>query len=156
MRNLWLVFALVFATYTLKAQDQDRVPQEVCETFNENFPDVAMDDVEWDENDFYYQAEFEEEDQFHEVRIDRSGGLISAEADVSKENIPEEIKQGLNEEFQEEYEINEARMLKTPESTLYKVDVEADGEDHEVYFDKDGNVIKDADKEGEYIEGSKK
>jgi hypothetical protein len=145
MKKLALMFAMIFATYFVKAQDaRDDIPAEVQATFSERFPDVAMEDVNWEEEDFYYEAEFEKEGQDHEARIDLKGNLVSIKADLDADNVPAEVQEGLTSQYGE-HQVNDVKMFETSESTIYKLDIETAQEEHEIYTDGEGQLIEKAD-----------
>ncbi|MFN6944657.1 MAG: hypothetical protein ACK4ND_06895 [Cytophagaceae bacterium] len=142
MKKLILLVVIVFATYTVKAQND--VPSEVYATLTEKYPGVNLEDVDWETEDFYYQAEFEKNDKEHEVRIDKKGNLVSAHAKLSTDDIPADVHEGLGQEFGK-YEVKDAEMFETAESTLYKFEVETEDDEYEVYTDGKGKIIEKSD-----------
>ncbi|WMJ73860.1 PepSY-like domain-containing protein [Cytophagaceae bacterium ABcell3] len=145
MKKFLSIMVLVLTGYFINAQnlDNDEVPEKVKSEFQEEFPDVSMDDVDWEREDFQYTAEFEHEGMEHEVIIDKAGELVSSKSEMDAEKLPEEVKEGIKDNNLTIDEEETARHYKNQESTLYKIEAETEEEEEvEAFFDEDGEIVE--------------
>jgi hypothetical protein len=138
-----LIIALILTVFTIKAQDEN-IPSEVVSAFSEKFSDINHDEVDWGSQGGNYKAEFSKEEKDYEVLFENTGKWLSTEVqDLTYTELPEEIKEGLSKRGHEESKVDEIEMTENPDGTTYKIEVKDGMRDHDVYFDDEGNLMRE-------------
>lgn len=145
MKKVLLMIAMVLVVFAVRAQDYQDIPENVTSSLHERYPDISMEDVDWEMKDFQYKAEFEKEGKGHEVLIDPMGNWVSTEIEMNKKDLPKGAKKSLKNEFGRGAIGDEVKLRETPEETLYKVEIDVDDADFDVvYLDEEGNIVERA------------
>lgn len=133
-------------TRRVKREEKLFVPSEILRTFKYMFPDVDINDVEWEwEVPFkIYEAEFKYQNLEHEVEILVTGDPLLTEIEISEEDIPESVIAACKRKFRG-WKIDEAeKVIYNNEDVHYELELskeDKDGEDEqekEVLFREDG------------------
>ena len=157
MKKMILIIALIISGLTVKAQEQGEQQQEqqqqqqsqkavhpdVASSFSEKFPDVSQKDVDWKTEQGYHRAEFSQADKDYEVVFDNTGEWITTEVNkVSINEVPEEVKNGLDETAYREWNVNEIEMTESKDLVLYKIELRKGIKGTDLYFDAEGNILR--------------
>lgn len=118
----------------------DKVPQKVKEAFQKKFPTVSS--VDWEkESDNEWEAEFKMNKIKYSSNFLEDGTWKETEHEISKKDIPQNIKNALMTEFPG-YEIEEAEIFETKAGTFYEFEIEKGKSELEVVLTMDGKIIK--------------
>ena len=146
MKNVLLITALIIAGITVKAQSimKKEVPSSVSSAFDQKFPDMSTQDVNWDKEGENFQAEFEKEGKEYEVVFDNQGSWLStAIENINASELPESISKQLSTGEYSTWEIDDIMVKENPEEMIYQIEVEKGMKEHELYFDKSGKQVKE-------------
>ncbi|MFN3402731.1 MAG: PepSY-like domain-containing protein [Cytophagaceae bacterium] len=139
-----VVFGLIIG-YWGAAQDvkSERVPEYVKSALHEQYPESKDMDVEWEKSGAYYRASFEAGDVDHEVLISPGGEWVHSEIEMDKKNLPASVNEGYKSSEYASYKIDDVKRIESSEEgTMYRMELEGDDQELNVYFDEDGEVIK--------------
>jgi hypothetical protein len=173
MKKMFLILGIVVAGYTVKAQDdrdvqdqnqqqqdqnqqqdqgqmkdnqgrqQSGVPSDVSSALKEKYPDLKSSEVDWNREGNNYQAQFMNNGIKYEVVIDDSGNWVSTETQMTREQLPDKVKEGLKNSTYNNWDVNEVEKREGPrEKSVYIIEVEKGDQDYNVYFDQNGKMLK--------------
>lgn len=125
-----------------KFNSDEDTPQAVQESFNQEF--ASAEDVEWEEREGGYEAEFEEYNTEKTARFTESGMLEHVRTEIDKKELPDAVMESLNNDFGD-YRIKGTYMLEQDNGTFYKVKVKKDGKTEKLIFDDTGSLIDKSD-----------
>ncbi|MFZ6664615.1 PepSY-like domain-containing protein [Peijinzhouia sedimentorum] len=138
-----VLFIIAIGVFSVcKAQDipQSQVPSIILNQFNAQFPDAT--DIAWEMERKQYKVEFETGwNKDHELWFDINGSVIKHKEEITKEELPTEIKSKINNDFKG-YSIDDLERISEQGSILYKMELNSlFRQDWKMVFDKAGNVV---------------
>jgi len=153
MKNTILTISVIFI-FSLTTSCQTEVPKKVSSAFNEKFS--TMENVTWEqESENEWEASFISEGKETSAVFDADGIWLETETEVVLEDIPAEVFKTLCLKY-EEFEIEEAESIESPDFNGYEIEIEMEDDDDEkefeVLIDSDGTFVKaveEDDDEGE-------
>lgn len=155
--GLFVAFSFACSESKSKTGDQDEteqqdstaetgsdIPEAVTAALQAAYPDAA--DVEWESEGEYYEAEWNVDGKEFEVVFDKDGKVMMTESAIDVSELPEGVAAYLaeNHEGQEPSEVE--KVIKGDE-VFYEVEFEVEGEEMELLFDSDGNVLENGEEE---------
>lgn len=144
MKTKFLIVAisLLFASGTLFAQkiSKNEVPSLVINSFQQAFPKAS--DIDWKRDGELYKVDFEIgiPDLDHDVWYENTGKLIKHKEEISKSDLPKEIKTKIETEFAD-YKIDDIKKITEEDRVNYVVELESIQQDWKVSFDANGTVL---------------
>jgi hypothetical protein len=136
------IFTLILSVMLLNAATAQRisskdVPAPVTAAFEKAYPDAKG--VEWRKVDKYYKAEFDQKAIEYGVTYDIMGKLISNEVEISRNDLPQNIKDYANSHYAGK-RLREATKVVTANGVeSYQIDIAG----MEVSFDSKGNFLNE-------------
>lgn len=142
MKKMFLIIALVVAGLTANAQE---VPNKVSSSLSDKYPDAK--DVDWDRTGAMYKAAFSVGKRDYKVTFDNKGNWVStAVKDIPANELPKKIQEGIDNSEFKNWEVGKFETAETTQETTYKVGVRKGIKMHELYFDEEGNLLRDKGK----------
>lgn len=141
MKTTKLFMLALFATGCICAQDieANQVPSVIINNFKKEFPKAS--DIEWERQGNQYSVDFEI--GFHsdyEAWFDKSGELIRYAEEISKTDLPQEIKDAITNQYQG-YKIDDAIKFIENNIETYSVEIEKGHNERNLLFNKNGKLI---------------
>lgn len=146
MKKLLLLFSLLVIGFTTKAQnDQKDIPSTVLNGFSQKYPEIKMEEVKWNSKGEVYKATFSKGKSDYKVVMNNKGQWVSTEMDdVPASEIPGEVKAGIEKSEFGKWDITQVEAKEKPGEIIYKIEVENEMSDEEIYMNQEGNrVTKD-------------
>ncbi len=121
------------------AQDvaKNDVPSAVLNTFNTNFSNAV--DIEWEMEGDLYKGEFEIGKAEHEVWIDKSGNINRHKSDISKEELPERVREKIKSDYKD-YSIDDVEKIEIDGTVYYEIELDGKSRDLDIILSPDGTV----------------
>lgn len=138
-----LAFSILMCSMVcVKAQaiQQADVPAAVLNAVKAKYPNVS--DIKWKLKDDEYRAEFKVDKRGHDIWLDRSGSIKKLKQDISKNDLPDAVKQKIASEFKT-FAIDDADKIEKGGITYYQVKLKAGTEERKVLLTSDGKIEKD-------------
>ena len=139
-----VLFLLLAVSLAIVTNGQIRkIPASVTEAFKEKYPHAIK--VEWKDKVTSFAAGFEDDGKQYEARFNSKGEWQETEEQISEEEIPETVKDGLEKSKYSEWEISKVRRIEMPGDVVqFKVQVEkSDIQKKNLLFSSDGKLLKD-------------
>lgn len=122
------------------AAAQESVPSAVSENFQSAFPNAT--DVEWErEDNNLYEVEFDINGMENEITFDAQGNIVEQEAEVAEADIPAEVRNTLDTQFQGRT-IDHIEKEEKNGQVVYYIELEDGLFDDKVKITSDGQVAK--------------
>lgn len=119
------------------------VPAQVRDAFKKLYPEAKVE--EWEKEDAFYEAEFDNKKEETTVTFDILGNLIETEVEIKASELPASAQEFLTKNAKGK-KIKEACRIT---DAAGKVTYEAEAGDTEYHFEDKGNFIsKEQEKEG--------
>ena len=136
-----LFFILIVASLVACGSEED-IPPSVKESFQSKYP--TAEDVDWDTEDNFYEADFKINNDNYEALFSTTGGIwIETTQEIDQEELPVSVKQVLESEMYNGWEIDDVYKAETGDNPeLYKIRVKMGDNKEYHYFDSGGNLIK--------------
>ena len=141
--NLKTSLAALLLTATITAQDLkiEDIPKNLSDEFQKAYPTAS--DVEWEKEGNQYQVEFEIDRRDHEIWYDADAKVVKSEQEISKDDLPEQIKSTLSSTY-EAYKIEDIETKEENNIVTYVIDLEKGWNDEKtVVLDKNGTVTSE-------------
>ena len=138
--SISIAFVAAGITSFTTSQTQD-VPELVKTAFSKKFPSVKK--VDWEkESDTEWEAEFRMNRTEYSANFSLDGRWLETEHEISKKEIPQNIKATLVSEFND-YIIEEAEVSETSSGSVYEFELEKGEKMLEVAFNLEGKKLKE-------------
>ncbi len=128
---------------TTFAQDlrPNQVPSAIQQEFQKNFPKAS--DVEWEKEMNHYDVEFEVGllGTDHEVWYDENGKLLRHEEEISKRDLPKEVTNTINKEF-DGFRVGDVTKITEGDQVNYTMELENRDEEWDVAIDANGKILQ--------------
>ena len=141
--NLKTSLAALLLTATITAQDLkiEDIPKNLSDEFKKAYPTAS--DVEWEMEGNQYQVEFEIDRRDHEIWYDADAKVVKSEQEISKDDLPEQIKSTLSSTYGA-YKIEDIETTEENNTVTYVIDLEKGWNDEKtVVLDKNGTVTSE-------------
>lgn len=141
MKTIKLFMLALFATGCIYAQDieANQVPSVIINNFKKEFPKAS--DIEWERQGNQYSVEFEIGFYTdYEAWFNTSGDLIRYAEEISRTDLPQEIKDVINNQYQG-YKIDDAIKFIENKIETYSVEIERGDDERNLLFSKNGKLI---------------
>jgi len=147
MKNLIIIIVIAMCFYIdVSAQKVKPVPTSVRTSFKQKFPTIKR--AIWDNSKKkIWEAEFRMDGKEYSVQFDLKGNWLKTEHEISKNEIPSQVKTAMNKEFGG-YKIIESLIVETPKSKVYEIGLKKDSEKVKVTIDANGKILKKASGKG--------
>ena len=141
--NLKTSLAALLLTATITAQDLkiEDIPKNLSDEFQKAYPTAS--DVEWEKEGNQYHVEFEIDKRDHEIWYDADAKVVKSEQEISKDDLPEQIKSTLSSKYGA-YKIDDVETKEENNTITYEIDLEKGWNDEKtVVLDKNGTVTSE-------------
>lgn len=143
MKVIYLTIALgLGCSFIACAQDipQNEVPSVVLNAFQSGYPNAL--DVEWEKKGQIYSVEYEIGKTDHKAWFDQSGKIVKHEEEIGKTELPDAVKQTVNEQFKD-YRIDDAEKIEKDGKAYYKIELDGPMGDRTIFTGASGKTIAD-------------
>ena len=134
MRKLLIGAALLIST-SIFAQD---VPSAVTKAFKAKFP--AAKEVEWNEGDEGFEADFYVGNDNKIVKFNESGTWLETQTNIDENKFPANIIKAVKAKYPS-VEVESVQMVETAKATVYNVNASNDKASYSIKLDKDGKIL---------------
>jgi hypothetical protein len=120
-----------------------KVPAEVTEALKSKYPDAS--NVSWKDKISVFVASFEMRNEKYEARFEEKGMWKSTTKEISKDALPEEVKDGWEKSKYADWDINSAYRIELPDEVIqFRLQVSKnDIQKKNLLFNSDGKLLKD-------------
>ena len=152
LKIIFLIAAMGVSTYAM-AQQKVVVPQSIVTDFSNKYPQARVKNWQAEKNQ--YIVSFVLNKQEVEARYNKDGNWISTATTLWHiSDIPHKIIDSLRQSKFASYHINEAKNIETPSNTMYRLEVDNNSGNKQMYdnlgsydnqwlyFSPDGQLIK--------------
>lgn len=115
------------------------LPEAVKVRFIEMYP--TAENVEWDEEQENFEAEFVQSDRERTALFSATGNLIRHTEEIEERYLPTPALEALQQQFAG-FKFDEAHRVQQNQNTYYEVELERKEGDALLLFDKDGRLLK--------------
>ena len=127
----------VLASTALMAQP---VPEVVQKAFSEEYPQAT--EVEWEQEDGHYEAEFEVNGEPYRATYDEFGSRMLTAVIVNYDALPEKIQEFLDKYYPDMMVVKSEEVEDMEKGFFYLIIFDLDGRESVVMFDEEGEPIK--------------
>lgn len=120
--------------------DRTNVPEAVETRFTEMYP--AAENVDWDEEQENFEAEFEVSERERTALFNAEGKLIRYTEKIEDRYLPAPALKALQQRYAG-FKLDEAHRVQQDHNTLYEVELERKEEEMLLLFDEDGRLLKE-------------
>jgi hypothetical protein len=140
MKKLFLLPALLVALVGCDKKDKEvSIPAPVKEAFAAQHPNAK--DVDWEEEDGNYEADFKTNDVKQTVVISPAGKIIETETEIKPTELPVPVQATLESKYHG-LKVKEAEKIVMENETRYEAEIDSAGQELEVHLSADGMIIK--------------
>jgi hypothetical protein len=120
-----------------------KVPAEVTEALKSKYPDAS--NVSWKDKISVFVASFDMDNEKYEARFDEKGEWKSTTKEISKDALPEEVKDGLEKSKYADWDLNDVYSIELPDDVMqYRLQVaKNDVQKKNLLFNSDGKLLRD-------------
>jgi hypothetical protein len=139
-----LLLSMLISTIAIPAFAQFRkVPGEVTEALKTKYPDAS--NVSWKDKISVFVASFDMNDEKYEARFNEKGEWKSTQKEISKEALPEQVKDGWEKSKYADWDLNSVYSIELPDDVMqYRLQVaKSDIQKKNLLFNSDGKLLKD-------------
>lgn len=134
MKNL-LIGAALLISASVFAQD---VPSAVTKAFKAKFPTAK--EVEWNEGDEGFDADFYMGNENKVVTFNESGKWIQTLTNIEEDKFPATITKAVKAKYAS-VEVESVQMVETSAATIYNVNASNDKASYTLKLDKAGKIL---------------
>lgn len=134
MRKLLIGAALLIST-SIFAQD---VPSAVTKAFKAKYP--AAKEVEWNEGDEGYEADFYVGNENKVVSFGESGNWVQTSTNLEEDKFPATITKAVKAKYPS-VEVESVQMVETAAATIYNVNASNENASYSLKLDKAGKIL---------------
>jgi uncharacterized membrane protein YkoI len=142
MKNFRLLLLASSVSLLSCAQNlpESRVPAVVINAFKAKYPRAT--DVEWEKKGPHYEVEFETgvKGRDHKLGLDSTGAILFHKQDISRADLPAAVMQAIEKNFPG-WRTDDPEKTERNGVISYQVEVKRQGEEWEVSFDPEGNIL---------------
>lgn len=124
----------------VSSRPYDFVPSQSLQSkLVKEFPNAR--DIEWEKSDYLLRADFEIGDFDYKAYYTPDENLVMVKAEIPEGELPSVVKNAALAKYNK-YHIDEVEAIYIGEKTIYKVDLESEHSDVELYLNADGSTIE--------------
>jgi outer membrane lipoprotein-sorting protein len=139
MKN-FILLVTSFLLISVSACSQNNLPENVKKEFAQKYPSAQS--VKWDsESPGEWEAEFRLEGKKMSACFDNSAKWLESETEISEKELPAEVLNTLNSEFQG-YKKSSIEIIENPEMKGFELALKKGESSMEVVFDNSGKIIR--------------
>jgi hypothetical protein len=137
-----ILVLLIFGAVATFAQIR-KIPAEVTEALKVKYPDAEK--VSWKDKLSVFAASFEMNNEKYEARFTDKGEWKSTEKEISENDLPDQVKDGLEKSKYADWEMKYAYFIELPdEETQYRIQVAKNEiQKKNLLFSNEGQLLKD-------------
>lgn len=137
-----LSVAPMFLSNTSFAQLR-KIPAEVTEALKAKYPEAS--NVTWKDKLSVFAASFEISGEKMEARFNSKGEWQNTEKEITENDLPSEVKDGLNKSKYVEWEIKSVTHIDLPDDQVqFRIQVaKSDVQKKNLLFNSEGQLLKD-------------
>lgn len=145
MRNrlklLVSVFVVLFGFQACDNDDFSNIPDAAKQAFDKKYPNTSVH--EWDFDNGYYVAEFNNGGYEAESWFSTSGAWVMTETDVPFRDLPSAVQTAFNQSEYANWQIEDVdRLEREGLETVYVIEVESGELEYDLYFSESGILVK--------------
>ncbi len=120
-----------------------KIPAEVTEALKSKYPDAS--NVTWKDKITVFAASFEMNNEKLEARFSSKGEWQSTEREITENDLPEDVKDGLNKSKYADWELTSIYNIDLPDDKVqYRIQVaKGDIQKKNLLFSSEGRLLKD-------------
>jgi len=143
MKKLLVALVLICAFAVPSFAQFRKVPAEVTEALKTKYPDAA--NVSWKDKISVFVASFDMDNEKYEARFDEKGNWKSTTKEISKDALPEQVKDGWEKSKYADWDLNAVYSIELPDDVMqYRLQVsKSDVQKKNLLFNSDGKLLKD-------------
>lgn len=141
-KTIQLVAIFFLSIGTIFAQDikESEVPSVIVNNFKKEFPKAS--DIEWEMHGDLYNVEFEIGwSTDYEAWFTTSGKLVKHTEEIKKSDLPKAVTNAIETDHKG-YHIDDAEKIVENGVESYKIEIEKEDHDFDVFYSANGTVIK--------------
>ncbi|WP_303315174.1 PepSY-like domain-containing protein [Flavivirga abyssicola] len=131
----FIILSLLFC-----CQKQQDIPELVKKAFETKFSEAKH--LKWTYENGIWEVSFYKNSQKYSSTFDEQGRWLETEHDINKNNLPLIILENLQTSY-EKYEVDDVAFVESNEREFYEIELEFEGKDIEVLYNKEGHVVKE-------------
>lgn len=145
MRNTILLLAVLAAAPLAAQPGADQAPQAAKAHLAKTYPDAVV--KEWKKTTKHVKAEFKVKGVDYDAYYSPEGGWVRTEHDIPKAALPAAVTSALKGGTYGAWKVDDVEEHATPQhALLYKVKVEGDTKEAELFFAPDGKLVRQEEK----------
>jgi hypothetical protein len=129
------VLMLALPASLLACASSESAPAAVLQAFDAQYPGNKP---KWEAQPYGYEAVFTKAGLEYEAEYSASGTWLETEYEVHESQFSPAVLQRLKQQYPG-YAITKHEIELTPQGTFYEVEIEANGQERELYFDDQAN-----------------
>jgi hypothetical protein len=143
MKKLLVALVLICAFAAPSFAQFRKVPAEVTEALKTKYPDAS--NVSWKDKISVFVASFDMDNEKYEARFDEKGNWKSTTKEISKDALPEQVKDGWEKSKYADWDLNAVYSIELPDDVMqYRLQVsKSDIQKKNLLFNSDGKLLKD-------------
>ncbi|HEX4374612.1 MAG TPA: PepSY-like domain-containing protein [Puia sp.] len=143
MKKLLVLLVLISAIAAPSFAQFRKVPAEVTEALKSKYPDAS--NVSWKDKISVFVASFDMDNEKYEARFDEKGNWKSTTKEISKDALPEQVKDGWEKSKYADWDLNAVYSIELPDDVMqYRLQVsKSDIQKKNLLFNSDGKLLKD-------------
>ena len=143
MKKLLVALVLICSFAAPSFAQFRKVPAEVTEALKTKYPDAS--NVSWKDKISVFVASFDMDNEKYEARFDEKGNWKSTTIEISKEALPEQVKDGWEKSKYADWDLNAVYSIELPDDVMqYRLQVsKSDIQKKNLLFNSDGKLLKD-------------
>jgi hypothetical protein len=143
MKKLLVLLVLISAIAVPSFAQFRKVPAEVTEALKSKYPDAS--NVSWKDKISVFVASFDMDNEKYEARFDDKGNWKSTTKEISKDALPEQVKDGWEKSKYADWDLNAVYSIELPDDAMqYRLQVsKSDIQKKNLLFNSDGKLLKD-------------
>lgn len=131
-----------------QSKKKNNIPQVVKDSFTVKYPNTYVHEWEYKKKENAYEAEFRVKTDKMEAYFSPTGAWQYTKRKIRVNMIPEAVKLHLSKSAYGSWKIDDAEEYQSPEHPLYyKVEVELNLKEVDLYYLPNGTVIRTEDKQ---------
>ncbi|MBS1918512.1 MAG: PepSY-like domain-containing protein [Bacteroidetes bacterium] len=137
------IFSIVICVSISSFAQIRKIPAEVTEALKSKYPGAS--NVTWKDKLTVFSALFEMNNEKYEARFNSKGEWQSTEKEISENDLPANVKDGLDKSKYADWELKSVYTIDLPEDKIqYRVQVAKSGiQKKNLLFSNDGRLLKD-------------
>jgi uncharacterized membrane protein YkoI len=134
-----IVFSLFLGNAFAQDISQKNVPAVVLNAFKIKFPNAT--DIDWRLEKGNYRIKFEVNNKDNELFLDDRGNILKHHQDLYGSEVPENVRKTIKSKVAL-FDLDDADLFEEGGKTVYEINFEISGKDHDFWIDEKGKIIK--------------